>query len=103
MVARLKRLYDSWEENYDMTFGRAFCSGADVVRLYQSLNEGEFFNPSSGYINFEQTRFMSGNTDEAEQFFKTLYSFGHILNHIVGSQSLHEKCNSSFKLSIGSQ
>ncbi|KAH1093944.1 hypothetical protein AAZX31_14G101100 [Glycine max] len=61
MVARLKRLYDSWEENSDIGFvlmkgsGRAFCSGADVVRLYQSLNEG--------------------NTDEAEQFFKTLYSF----------------------------
>ncbi|KAH1203781.1 3-hydroxyisobutyryl-CoA hydrolase-like protein 2, mitochondrial [Glycine max] len=61
MVARLKRLYDSWEENSDIGFvlmkgsGRAFCSGADVVRLYHSLNEG--------------------NTDEAEQFFKTLYSF----------------------------
>ncbi|TKY58047.1 3-hydroxyisobutyryl-CoA hydrolase protein 2 [Spatholobus suberectus] len=61
MVARLKRLYDSWEENSDIGFvlmkgsGRAFCSGADVVRLYHSLNEG--------------------NTDEAEQVFKTLYSF----------------------------
>lgn len=61
MVARLKRLYDSWEENSDIGFvlmkgsGRAFCSGADVVRLYHSLNEG--------------------NGEEAEQFFKTLYSF----------------------------
>ncbi|KAK7311045.1 hypothetical protein RJT34_08919 [Clitoria ternatea] len=62
MVSRLKRLYDSWEENSDIGFvlmkgsGRAFCSGADVVRLYHSLNGG-------------------GNTEEAEQFFKTLYSF----------------------------
>ncbi|XP_027331824.1 3-hydroxyisobutyryl-CoA hydrolase-like protein 2, mitochondrial [Abrus precatorius] len=61
MVARLKRLYDSWEENSDIGFvlmkgsGRAFCSGADVVRLYHSLIEG--------------------NTEEAEQFFKTVYSF----------------------------
>ncbi|GAU17690.1 hypothetical protein TSUD_07520 [Trifolium subterraneum] len=45
MVARLKRLYDSWEENSDIGFvlmkgsGTAFCSGADVVRLYHSLNE----------------------------------------------------------------
>ncbi|XP_057426993.1 3-hydroxyisobutyryl-CoA hydrolase-like protein 2, mitochondrial [Lotus japonicus] len=61
MVARLKRLYDSWEENSDIGFvlmkgnGRAFCSGGDVVRLYNSLNEG--------------------NAEAAEQFFKTLYSF----------------------------
>ncbi|KAK7377122.1 hypothetical protein VNO80_02542 [Phaseolus coccineus] len=61
MVARLKRLYDSWEENSDIGFvlmkgsGRAFCSGSDVLRLYHTLNEG--------------------NADEAEQFFKTLYSF----------------------------
>ncbi|KAG2390160.1 hypothetical protein LR48_Vigan07g249700 [Vigna angularis] len=61
MVGRLKRLYDSWEENSDIGFvlmkgsGRAFCSGADVLRLYHTLNEG--------------------NADEAEQFFKTLYSF----------------------------
>lgn len=61
MVARLKRLYDSWEENSDIGFvlmkggGRSFCSGADVVKLYHSLNEG--------------------NAEEAEQFFKTLYSF----------------------------
>ncbi|KAI4316402.1 hypothetical protein L6164_024385 [Bauhinia variegata] len=61
MVARLKRLYDSWEENSDIGFvlmkgsGRALCSGADVVRLYHLLNEG--------------------NTEEAKQFFKMLYSF----------------------------
>ncbi|XP_004498810.1 small ribosomal subunit protein mS47 isoform X2 [Cicer arietinum] len=61
MVARLKRLYDSWEENSDIGFvlmkarGKAFCSGADVVRLYHSLNEGQ--------------------AEEAKEFFKTLYSF----------------------------
>ncbi|KAK2452839.1 ATP-dependent caseinolytic (Clp) protease/crotonase family protein [Trifolium repens] len=61
MVARLKRLYDSWEENSDIGFvlmkgrGTAFCSGADVVRLYHSLNEG--------------------NAEEAKEFFRTLYSF----------------------------
>lgn len=61
MVARLKRLYDSWEENSDIGFvlmkgrGSAFCSGADVVRLYHSLNEGK--------------------AEEAKEFFKTLYSF----------------------------
>ncbi|KAL1315296.1 hypothetical protein HN51_042069 [Arachis hypogaea] len=64
MVARLKRLYDSWEENSDIGFvlmkgsGRAFCSGADVVRLYNSLNEG--------------------NVEEAEQFLRTLYSFAYL-------------------------
>lgn len=52
--------------------GRAFCSGADVVRLYHSLNEGKLhfynllinkyiivfiFNPSSEYIKFMQISF----------------------------------------------
>ncbi|XP_050220291.1 3-hydroxyisobutyryl-CoA hydrolase-like protein 2, mitochondrial [Mercurialis annua] len=46
MVARLKRLYESWEENPDIGFvlmkgsGRAFCSGADVVSLAELANEG---------------------------------------------------------------
>uniref|UniRef100_A0A7C9ER21 3-hydroxyisobutyryl-CoA hydrolase n=1 Tax=Opuntia streptacantha TaxID=393608 RepID=A0A7C9ER21_OPUST len=46
MVARLKKLYESWEENSDIGFiimkgsGRAFCSGADVADLYQLINEG---------------------------------------------------------------
>ncbi|CAK9185260.1 unnamed protein product [Ilex paraguariensis] len=46
MAARLKRLYESWEENPDIGFvimkgsGKAFCSGGDVVTLYQLLNEG---------------------------------------------------------------
>lgn len=30
--------------------GRAFCSGADVVRLYQSLNEGELYFNINNYI-----------------------------------------------------
>ncbi|KAF7830356.1 3-hydroxyisobutyryl-CoA hydrolase-like protein 2, mitochondrial [Senna tora] len=61
MVARLKRLYTSWEDNPDIGFvlmkanGRAFCSGGDVVRLYHLLNEG--------------------NAEEAKQFFETLYKF----------------------------
>ncbi|KAL5071525.1 hypothetical protein RYX36_022412 [Vicia faba] len=61
MVARLKRLYDSWEENSDIGFvlmkgrGSAFCSGSDVVNLYHSLNEGK--------------------AEEAKEFFRTLYSF----------------------------
>ncbi|RVW23512.1 3-hydroxyisobutyryl-CoA hydrolase-like protein 2, mitochondrial [Vitis vinifera] len=46
MVARLKRLYESWEENSDLGFvimkgsGRALCSGGDVVALNQLINEG---------------------------------------------------------------
>ncbi|KAF5726277.1 hypothetical protein HS088_TW23G01019 [Tripterygium wilfordii] len=61
MVARLKRLYESWEENSDIGFvlmkgsGRAFCSGADVVALYRLLNEGK--------------------DDECKSFFETLYKF----------------------------
>ncbi|KAM6582709.1 hypothetical protein CsatB_009711 [Cannabis sativa] len=61
MAARLKRLYESWEENPDIGFvlmkgsGKAFCSGGDVVSLYHSLNEG--------------------NVDECKMFFETLYKF----------------------------
>ncbi|PON74550.1 Enoyl-CoA hydratase/isomerase, HIBYL-CoA-H type [Parasponia andersonii] len=61
MAARLKRLYESWEENPDIGFvlmkgsGRAFCSGADAVSLYHLLNEG--------------------NVDECKMFFETLYKF----------------------------
>ncbi|KAI6680398.1 hypothetical protein NL676_034279 [Syzygium grande] len=45
MVARLKRLYESWEENPNVGFvsmkgsGKAFCSGGDVVTLYHLLTE----------------------------------------------------------------
>ncbi|GAV84302.1 ECH domain-containing protein/ECH_C domain-containing protein [Cephalotus follicularis] len=61
MVARLKRLYGSWEENPDIGFvllkgsGRAFCSGGDVVTLYQLLNEGK--------------------DEECKKFHETLYQF----------------------------
>ncbi|XP_059460566.1 small ribosomal subunit protein mS47 [Corylus avellana] len=61
MVARLKRLYESWEENPDIGFvlmkgsGRAFCSGADVVTLHHLINEG--------------------NVEECKTFFETLYKF----------------------------
>ncbi|PKI34005.1 hypothetical protein CRG98_045623 [Punica granatum] len=52
MVARLKRLYESWEESPDIGFvlmkgsDRAFCSGGDAVALYHLLNEG--FHPDAG-------------------------------------------------------
>ncbi|KAL9442877.1 hypothetical protein AB3S75_016274 [Citrus x aurantiifolia] len=61
MVGRLKRLYESWEENPDIGFvlmkgaGRAFCSGGDVIALYQLLNEGKF--------------------EDFKKFFETLYQF----------------------------
>lgn len=65
MAARLERLYDSWEENPDIGFaimkgsGRAFCSGADVVTLYQLLNEGK--------------------VEECKTFFRTLYNFIYLI------------------------
>ncbi|OMO90704.1 Crotonase superfamily [Corchorus olitorius] len=61
MVARLKRLYESWEENFDIGFvlmkgsGRAFCSGVDAVTLYNLVNEGK--------------------VEECKRFFDTLYKF----------------------------
>ncbi|XVE97334.1 hypothetical protein REPUB_Repub03eG0010700 [Reevesia pubescens] len=61
MAARLKRLYESWEENPDIGFvlmkgsGRAFCSGIDAVYVYHLLNEGK--------------------VEECKRFFKTLYKF----------------------------
>ncbi|KAH7574039.1 hypothetical protein JRO89_XS03G0243400 [Xanthoceras sorbifolium] len=63
-VARLNRLYESWEENPDIGFvmmkgsGRAFCSGADVVSLYQSLNEGK--------------------VEDCKSFFNSLYKFAYL-------------------------
>ncbi|KAK9141513.1 hypothetical protein Syun_010913 [Stephania yunnanensis] len=45
MASRLKKLYESWEENNDIGFvmmkgsGRAFCAGGDVVTLYRLINE----------------------------------------------------------------
>ncbi|OMO61578.1 Crotonase superfamily [Corchorus capsularis] len=61
MVARLKRLYESWEENSDIGFvlmkgsGRAFCSGIDAVTLYNLVN--------------------GGKVEECKRFFDTLYKF----------------------------
>ncbi|XP_043718330.1 3-hydroxyisobutyryl-CoA hydrolase-like protein 1, mitochondrial isoform X3 [Telopea speciosissima] len=49
MAARLKKLYESWEENPDIGFvvmkgsGRAFCAGGDIVTLFRLLNEGGYF------------------------------------------------------------
>ncbi|KAL6985160.1 3-hydroxyisobutyryl-CoA hydrolase [Sarracenia purpurea var. burkii] len=65
MAGRLKRLYESWEENPDIGFvimkgkGRTFCSGADVVNLYQLINEGK--------------------VEECKIFFQTLYKFVYLL------------------------
>ncbi|WCJ30393.1 3-hydroxyisobutyryl-CoA hydrolase-like protein 2 mitochondrial [Euphorbia peplus] len=64
MVARLTRLYESWEENPDIGFvlmkgnGKAFCSGADVVSLTELLNEGRL--------------------EECKSFFRKLYKFAYI-------------------------
>ncbi|KAK8660842.1 hypothetical protein V6N13_051750 [Hibiscus sabdariffa] len=61
MASRLKKLYESWEENPDIGIvllkgsGRAFCSGVDAVALYHSLNEGK--------------------VEECKRFFDTLYKF----------------------------
>ncbi|KAL0297343.1 UNVERIFIED_CONTAM: 3-hydroxyisobutyryl-CoA hydrolase-like protein 2, mitochondrial [Sesamum radiatum] len=66
MAARLNRLYESWEENSDIGFvmmkggsDRAFCSGTDVVALYQLLNEGKI--------------------EESKAFFQSLYKFVYVL------------------------
>ncbi|KAM5564679.1 hypothetical protein ABKV19_018977 [Rosa sericea] len=64
MVSRLKRLYESWEDNPDIGFvlmkgnGRAFCSGADAVTLFQLVNQGK--------------------VEECRKFFETLYKFVYI-------------------------
>lgn len=65
MGARLKKLYESWEENSDIGFvmmkgsGRAFCAGGDIVSLYQLLNEGK--------------------VEDCKDFFRTLYKFIYVL------------------------
>ncbi|KAK6129772.1 hypothetical protein DH2020_036479 [Rehmannia glutinosa] len=66
MAARLNRLYESWEENSDIGFvmmkgggQRPFCSGTDVIALYQLLNEGK--------------------TEECKAFFQSLYKFVYVL------------------------
>ncbi|XP_042512513.1 3-hydroxyisobutyryl-CoA hydrolase-like protein 1, mitochondrial isoform X1 [Macadamia integrifolia] len=65
MAARLKKLYESWEENPDIGFvvmkgsGRAFCAGGDIVTLFRLLNEGKM--------------------EDCKEFFRTLYSFIYLL------------------------
>ncbi|KAK8919422.1 hypothetical protein KSP39_PZI020930 [Platanthera zijinensis] len=52
MGLRLKKLYESWEDNSDIGFvmmkgsGRAFCAGGDIVTLYCQLNEGLYIYAS---------------------------------------------------------
>ncbi|KAI6680379.1 hypothetical protein NL676_034260 [Syzygium grande] len=64
MVARLKRLYESWEDNPNVGFvsmkgsGKAFCSGGDVITLY--------------IISHWRS---DGNIEECKTFFDTLYKF----------------------------
>ncbi|KAE8687478.1 3-hydroxyisobutyryl-CoA hydrolase-like protein 2 [Hibiscus syriacus] len=64
VASRLKKLYESWEENPDIGFvlmkgsGSAFCSGVDAVSLYHSLNEGK--------------------VEECKSFFETLYKFVYV-------------------------
>ncbi|KAG1354490.1 putative 3-hydroxyisobutyryl-CoA hydrolase-like protein 2, mitochondrial [Cocos nucifera] len=65
MALRLKKLYESWEDNPDIGFvimkgsGRAFCAGGDVVALYRLLNEGKM--------------------EDCKDFFRNLYMFIYIL------------------------
>ncbi|KAK9144364.1 hypothetical protein Sjap_004267 [Stephania japonica] len=65
MVARLKRLYESWEHDPDVGFvvvkgnGRAFCAGGDVVSLYHLMKEGKI--------------------EHCKEFFKEAYSFMYLV------------------------
>ncbi|KAJ4950671.1 hypothetical protein NE237_027503 [Protea cynaroides] len=68
MAARLKKLYESWEENPDIGFvvmknlkgsGRAFCAGGDIVNIYRLLNEGKMEN--------------------CKEFFREAYSFMYLV------------------------
>ncbi|XP_010933711.1 small ribosomal subunit protein mS47 [Elaeis guineensis] len=65
MALRLKKLYESWEDNPDIGFvimkgsGRAFCAGGDIVTLYQLLQEGK--------------------VEDCKDFFRNLYMFIYIL------------------------
>ncbi|WOL07027.1 3-hydroxyisobutyryl-CoA hydrolase-like protein 2, mitochondrial [Canna indica] len=65
MAIRLKKLYESWEDNPDLGFvvmkgsGRAFCAGGDVVNLYRLVNEGK--------------------VEDCKDFFRNLYMFIYIL------------------------
>ncbi|KAF6134309.1 hypothetical protein GIB67_026605 [Kingdonia uniflora] len=62
MAGRLKKLYESWEDNPDIGFvimkgsGRAFCAGGDMVTLCKLLNqetEMSYIIPSWHLLHFE--------------------------------------------------
>ncbi|XP_020263756.1 3-hydroxyisobutyryl-CoA hydrolase-like protein 2, mitochondrial [Asparagus officinalis] len=61
MGIRLKKLYESWEDNADIGFvmmkgsGRAFSAGGDVISLYHLINQGKF--------------------EECKDLFRNIYSF----------------------------
>ncbi|CAN1177343.1 3-hydroxyisobutyryl-CoA hydrolase-like protein 2, mitochondrial [Linum perenne] len=62
MVARLMRLYESWEENPSIGFvlmkgggKKAFCAGADVVTLREMVDDGK--------------------VEECKRYFETLYKY----------------------------
>ncbi|KAL8151634.1 hypothetical protein V2J09_021442 [Rumex salicifolius] len=65
MVSRIRRLYESWEENSHVGFvmmkgsGKAFCSGADAISLYQLMNDGK--------------------VEECKAFFDNLYRFVYLV------------------------
>ncbi|KAI3934121.1 hypothetical protein MKW92_044820 [Papaver armeniacum] len=69
MAVRLKNLYESWEDNYDIGFivmkgkGRAFSAGSDVVTLSRLLNQGK--------------------VQACKEFFGTLYRFIYLLGTYV--------------------
>ncbi|KAI3909735.1 hypothetical protein MKW98_014152 [Papaver atlanticum] len=69
MAVRLKNLYESWEDNYDIGFivmkgkGRAFSAGSDVVTLSRLLNQGK--------------------VQACKEFFGTLYRFVYLLGTYV--------------------
>ncbi|KAK9095469.1 hypothetical protein Scep_026938 [Stephania cephalantha] len=65
MAVRLKRLYESWEQDPDIGFvvvkanGRAFCAGGDVVSVYNLMKEGK--------------------VEHCKEFFKEAYSFMYLV------------------------
>ncbi|KAJ6825611.1 3-hydroxyisobutyryl-CoA hydrolase-like protein 2, mitochondrial [Iris pallida] len=65
MGIRLKKLYESWEDNSDIGFvmmkgsGRAFCAGGDVVALYRLIEQGK--------------------VEDCKDFFRNSYMFIYIL------------------------
>ncbi|KAK6262880.1 hypothetical protein QUC31_008696 [Theobroma cacao] len=68
----LNKLYKSWERDPTVDLvvikgnGRAFCSGGDVVQLYQLINEGR--------------------VEECKECFRTFYSFVYLLGTYLKPQ-----------------